>query len=354
MTQTILQKAELPKFQRIRSWLLEKLSTGDFEIGDRFYTETSVAAELKMAPMTVRRAFKMLEDEKYVSRKGGSGTYVTRVPDRPIRFKVTESCNIGILIHDMDKYETLVFSPILTELIKQVNSYGYITIISIDSATRLIESQVDGIVVFGPPSEVDKKILKKSKIPLVAYGRWSLDKYPCVYQHMDAIKNNVALEFLNKGRRNIAVLYVGNEDARAYAHKSYMSPILNGIEKFGEGNAVLVFSSKEMITKTVEDLFNPTNKNRPDALFIASGFEISGVIQILERLKIRFPRDIGIISNGGGFFELNTDPAISMLKIDYYYGIKRMTDMLFKMISNHNYLGEKIKNRAVLTSKTTL
>ncbi len=64
--------------------LRRRIARGEFEPGQRLPTETELCRSFSTSRITVRRAMAILEDERLVRRRAGSGTFVNRVPARKI------------------------------------------------------------------------------------------------------------------------------------------------------------------------------------------------------------------------------------------------------------------------------
>jgi DNA-binding FadR family transcriptional regulator len=62
--------------QQVRQWLLEKLTSGQYSVGEKLPTERAVAEQLAVPRSAVRNALASLEAEGVVVRLIGSGTFV--------------------------------------------------------------------------------------------------------------------------------------------------------------------------------------------------------------------------------------------------------------------------------------
>jgi DNA-binding GntR family transcriptional regulator len=69
----------LTKYQQVRGWLLEQLTTNQYKIGQRFYSENEIANIFNVSPLTVRKAFSILEAEGFLRREQGVGTFVSSI-----------------------------------------------------------------------------------------------------------------------------------------------------------------------------------------------------------------------------------------------------------------------------------
>ena len=114
----------LPKYQQIRSFLLEKLSAGKFAKGEKFYSEMKIAEMLKVSHLTARKALSCLENEGYLAREAGSGTFVMETPAKPCRPRIVETCSIGVLSGEA-AIESAAVGKVLSGIHKAASERGY-------------------------------------------------------------------------------------------------------------------------------------------------------------------------------------------------------------------------------------
>lgn len=69
---------KIPKYQQIKDNLRNKILSGQYKKGDRFFTEAELIQTFQVSSITIIRALKELEKEGYISRKQGVGTFVAR------------------------------------------------------------------------------------------------------------------------------------------------------------------------------------------------------------------------------------------------------------------------------------
>lgn len=67
-----------PKYLRIKNDLKQQIISGQFENGDRFYTEAELIKRYDVSSITVIRSLNDLVKEGYLMRKQGKGTFVSR------------------------------------------------------------------------------------------------------------------------------------------------------------------------------------------------------------------------------------------------------------------------------------
>ena len=73
-----------PPYEQVRDRLRERIVRGSLLPGDRIPTVRGLADQLGLAPNTVARAYRDLEDEGWLEGRGRAGTFVAaRLPDLP-------------------------------------------------------------------------------------------------------------------------------------------------------------------------------------------------------------------------------------------------------------------------------
>jgi DNA-binding transcriptional regulator YhcF (GntR family) len=73
----------IPPFEQVRSQIAAQITAGYLVDGERLPSVRGLAAELKLAPGTVAKAYTLLEEAGLVSTARGGGTRVVRPADVP-------------------------------------------------------------------------------------------------------------------------------------------------------------------------------------------------------------------------------------------------------------------------------
>lgn len=71
-------------YSKIATALRERILTGEWEGGEKLPTEKALCEQFHTSRITVRHALKILEEEKLVQRRQGSGTFVNANPVRKV------------------------------------------------------------------------------------------------------------------------------------------------------------------------------------------------------------------------------------------------------------------------------
>ena len=73
-----------PPYAQVRDRIRHAIERGTLLPGDRLQTVRAYAAKLDLAPNTVARAYRELEEEGWIVGRGRAGTFVAdRLPERP-------------------------------------------------------------------------------------------------------------------------------------------------------------------------------------------------------------------------------------------------------------------------------
>ena len=73
----------LTKYQKLQTELKAELSSGRFQVGDRFYTEREIMDKYQVSGITVARALSEMTEQGYFERKRKLGTFVKESPEMP-------------------------------------------------------------------------------------------------------------------------------------------------------------------------------------------------------------------------------------------------------------------------------
>jgi GntR family transcriptional regulator len=87
-----------PAYAQLARILRSRIVSGEFQAGDRLPTESELVAAYGLSPMTVRRAIKVLLDERAVSTVPGRGTFV-------------EAASIQAAAFDLRSFQAVLMDP---------------------------------------------------------------------------------------------------------------------------------------------------------------------------------------------------------------------------------------------------
>lgn len=74
------RESPIPIYHQIASDIINRISLGEWEIGDKLPSESMLHAEYNVSPITLRQALKHLEDEQLIVKHQGKGTFLLDTP----------------------------------------------------------------------------------------------------------------------------------------------------------------------------------------------------------------------------------------------------------------------------------
>lgn len=229
---------ELPKYQTLVNWIRDQVVSNRLKYGEKFYSENELSAMFGISRQTVRQAVGILEQEKIVERRRGSGTYV--IYNAP-QVQRRQTMNIGVISTYLDDY---IFTSIIRGIEKVLTNNGYsmqltFTHNRVENETRalrtMLDKEVDGIIVEPTKSGLPNPNLDlyeeihRREIPLVFFNAY----YPGVpFPHVcldDMLAGRMAAKTLiQKGHRAVAGIFQSDDLQGHLRYAGYLDALREG------------------------------------------------------------------------------------------------------------------------------
>ncbi len=74
-------RSATPPFEQLRVQLIEQVQSGELAAGTRLPTVRKLAEDLGLAPNTVARAYRELENDHFIETRGRNGSFVSAQGD---------------------------------------------------------------------------------------------------------------------------------------------------------------------------------------------------------------------------------------------------------------------------------
>ncbi len=313
--------AFVPKYAFLVNWIKDQILHGDLHFGDRLYSENELCSIFGISRQTVRQAIGILEQEKVVSRRRGSGTYVTW------QKKTTRSGTkkIGVISTYVGEY---IFMDILHGIESVLSANGYATQISfthnrVENERRalrsMLDNDVDGIIVEPTKSGLPNPNIRiydefrARNIPVLFFNA----KYPGLDFPVvcldDVVAGEMATSFLiGKGHKKIAGVFQCDDIQGLLRYQGYIQALeKNGIEI--NSHRIFWFATEDIddiatypdrIMKRIKDCSAVCCYNDQIAV---------KVIKILEQHGISVPDNISVTGiDNSNLAELSVPPLTSV------------------------------------------
>ena len=85
-------KAITPRYQQLKDFIIEQISSGELQPLDRVPSENELVESKSVSRMTANRALRELNDEGYVERIAGRGTFVSDFRSRSHLLESAKHC----------------------------------------------------------------------------------------------------------------------------------------------------------------------------------------------------------------------------------------------------------------------
>jgi len=297
------------KHQKIRSEIRQEIMSGKYKPGERLPTEVELVLQYSTSRPTVARALRDLQHEGLISRRAGSGTYVNEIGGR------AQGHLFGLVIPRLG--ETEIFDPICREMARSTEEHHHALIWAATSAEasgdieeqawqscqQCIDRKVAG-VFFAPleltphgeaTNERIARAFDAAGIPIVLVDR-DLYRHPRRSRYDRVGIDNraagwiVTSHLLTLGCKKIG-FFCRPHSAETVTLR--LAGYREALGKFGitanptwvgEGNP----SDAAFVRRFLTD-------SEIDGLVCANDFTAANLIQTLEVLGIRVPRDIRVV-----------------------------------------------------------
>lgn len=335
---------EEPKYRMIAAALREGVLSGDYPPESRLPSETELVRRFGVSRMTIVKAIKELQQAGLVTRRVGSGTYVSPRTGQTNRL-------FGLLIPELGQTE--IFEPICQGMASYqgVDRHSLLWGNAVgeehpkeqaaeELCQQYISQQVSG-VFFAPlelaptKDEVNRRIvasLDKAGIPIVLLDR-CVEQYPKRSRYdLVGIDNRrtgymATMHLIHAGAQRIAFLgkplSASTVDARIAGYREALF-------------AARLLGNTDMVTRgdpgDAELVQNVLKEQKPDAFVCANDHTAATLMQSLARLGRQVPKDMRIVGvDGVRYASLLSIPLTTMQQPCVAIGQLAMSTMLSRL-----------------------
>lgn len=321
---------ELLKYQEIESYLMEELSCGKYSIGDRFPSETELAARFHVNALTIRKAYGKLVESGYVVRKRRTGTFVRTLPEKPIKPRLFQYCLIGVIL-GRNLTSDIKIAMIMLALQQAIERHGYMMVVVHDKPEALFDAGIIGAVSVAEISPKWRTVFREHHIPLVEFGSSSTGKYH-IRPDFSMGAEFAVKAFSNAGCKRMAVVGSGQEAMTTFGF--FMPHLKRLSEKSGMDVIPCAFEKKEDFSKELHRIFS--GRNSPDALFVLNSWCLDTVSAVLRECGKIPGKDVSVLVHGSNALLVPATPSWSILDIDVDRAANTLVEILHRLILNRD------------------
>ena len=262
-----------------------------------------------------------------------------------INLRTNNRKEFGVIIPTIANY---FYHSFISSLEEEVRKYGYSIIIlqtgddpliELDNLKRCKQSRVAGVFVSITSKTEDIKPFIKVEdqdIPIIFF-----DKVPafeacnkvCV---ADAAAAEIAANaIIQKKKKNVLGLF---GDKNLSITKKRLKAFEDAFKE--EKDIKLIISFTQNMQDTVDVFTTLWLKNKPDAVFCMSDEILTGVMKVVQKLKINMPEELGIIAISDGYIPKLYWPDIAYAETSGFKLGKLAFSRMMTCMAGHSYKQE--------------
>jgi len=364
---SIDKQSSVPIYSQIVDQAKRRIAAGDLVSGILLPSVRRVARGLRVNPMTISKAYSILEREGVAERVPGKGL---KVNDRSIITAYSparKQAAVGMVFNGIIYAANPVFPPLLKGMNEAAEVKGYylqpcpvkggqvLAGENLFFASLLLQNAFAGLILMSPLSIADISELKKKRIPFVSQNnQYPALNIPCVINDIEQQVSQAAGCLVRKGHRRIGLV----TGPAAY---DYTTVVTSGFRVRTEFRRCLAAHGIAGESCPVRNIPWDRHKafeaaleilsfsDRPSALIVCSNFQTEGVLRAIRKKGLAVPGDIEIVQimseNGKG------SPGL-IIQSDLFEMGRQSMLMLDELIRKGSVAQRcrKITSRAILPS----
>lgn len=307
------------KYSIVQQWIKSEINKGSFKVGEKIPSENELMEKFNFSRQTIRLAISNLENEGYVEKVKGSGTFVKG--KRSPQSKTTK--NIGVIVRYLDNF----LNP---EIIKGIESIltvnGYNILLGItynkwekEAATlnAMLDKNIDGLLIEGcktaipsPNKDIYLKIKKNVPCVFINHG-YSGIEIPSV--SMDGISGGykAANCLIKAGHTQIACIFKADDIQGHKRYEGYIKALRHEGIALNDKSCIW-YNSEDMdglLNASIEQLFSKRFSNCT-AVICHNDLVAISVINYMKKINKKLFNDLSLISFGNslpaGLFDITS------------------------------------------------
>ena len=337
-----------PKYLEIVNWVQDRINKKELKPGDKLYSENELSEMFHLSRQTVRHAIAVLEQQNFLTRIQGSGTYISGTALGASSGEKT--MNIAVISTYVDSY---IFPNIIKGKEKILSKEGYMVQIAFtnnkiererDIIQNILEkNNIDGLIVEATKSALPnpnlmfyEEIMKRN-IPVVFFNSYypSLPA-PHVALNDKLMGKKVTQYLIQKGHKKIAAIFKADDGQGHLRYAGYVEAMLEADLKLNDIN--IIWLDTEYVRDLKDEKKQILTRIEGCTAVFCYNDEIAFLLEeICQREGIRIPEELSIIGiDNSELSELSEIPFTSISHPMEKLGTK-VAKNLIEVIKDRNY-----------------
>lgn len=329
----------LPKYIQIKEYLKKIIQDGNIVPAQKLPSESELVRQFKVSRHTVRHAFDELENEGWIYREQGKGTFCAYRRSK-------KEQKIAVLTTYISNY---IFPYIIRGIEETLGESGFSFSIAStgndkhkeeECLKRFLEQDISGLIVEPTKSARQNinhkyfKELEKRHIPYI-FLHASYPDLDSAYIIMDDEKGGfLATEhLLEQGHKDIAGIFLSDDLQGVKRQTGFFTALRQYNVKIRDeysGN----YQTTQMFTYPYNFTINLLkNKKRPSAIVCYNDQIAIQVIEAIRHSKLKIPQDISLVGYDDSNLAVATEVKLTTIKHPKEEMGKRVASMMINMIN---------------------
>ncbi|AKO93344.1 GntR family transcriptional regulator [Priestia filamentosa] len=355
-----------PKYQVIIDDIKSKILSGDYNVGEKIPTESSIQEKYKVSRHTVRKAISELSTEGFLRSEKGSGTYVSN----QYQSKSGGNSNskiIGVITTYISDY---IFPSIIRGIEGRLNEDDYSLLLAstnndVEQEKKALEMMlsfgVDGLIVEPTKSNLYNPNIsyylsfKEQDVPFIMINA-HYEELDVPFFCLDDVQSSylATKELIAKGHTQIGLISKMDDLQGKYRMKGYIKAL---------GEAKLRFQPEQVLsfnTETKLDLYTNLkeflNENRDVLTAIVCYNDEVGleVANVCRQLDISVPEKLSIIGQDNSYISKNANINLTTLTHPQEQMGRDAADWVIKKLQGRKNLPKETYYQPVLIEGETV
>ncbi len=304
------------KYQDLKDYLIRQIQAGPQENGGQLESEPQLCRKFNLSRNTTRQAMRELENEGYIYRIHGKGTFIRS--DAPAALR-----KIALLIYDTAYTAHPVTGALICGIGEVLEQNGYVLDILAskrsfhdENLKRLAKSYAGFLIGSYQLDELTLRELKK-----IAKPYFFVKNYLPGYEQ-NALRIDfrhagfLAAEYLIRtGCRNLALIYSGEGVAisRDFKNGVTEAALEHGARLRRENIFSVYYSDRADIPQIAETILE--RSDRPDGIICASDEQGAALLDEFGKKGVSIPRDMAVIGCNNTVFSELAQPPLTTIDI---------------------------------------
>lgn len=308
------------KYKQVADKIKQMISDGTYLVGQRIPTEPELCDSFGVGRQTIRKAVTVLEEEGYLKRVQGSGTYVCEQEEKEelttVSTRIVSDNNKSIALVMMNN-KSYIFVDVMNGITSYLSEKGYALNIYITDGCYETERQILEKLLAEPPAgillEPVRSGIRSVNTPLFEKIEKSI---PCLLIHSDGMEmfprvrlnDNLGAKQLTEhiisyGHQKIGTLFTFDECTGQSRYMGVLSALSEHGMKLDSENSLWTVYDK------MGDFFEGNKRmeleamlDRVTAVICHDDRVAYNVIKLLEAKGKRVPEDVSVVGYDNSLF----------------------------------------------------